>query len=75
MCAHGLALPEEEEARSETSSGNTPIYSLVGLWLLMHDFGLNERWLWDFQLGPALGCWGSIINQAEMEGTIHQHAA
>lgn len=54
--------------------GDTSIYSLVVVWLLMHDFGLNRWWLWDFQLGPAPGCWGSIIEPRWrwMAPVIHQ---
>lgn len=57
--------------------GNISIYSLVVVWLLVHDFGLNRWWLWDFQLGPAPGCWGSIIEPRWRwrAPVIHQPAA
>lgn len=47
------------------------------VWLLVHDFGLNRWWLWDFQLGPARGCWGSIIEPrcGWRAPVIHQHDA
>lgn len=41
----------------------------------VHDFGLNRWWLWDFQLGPAPGCWGSIIEPRwRWRGTSHPSA-
>lgn len=49
---------KKRRQRVKPLCGNTSIYSLVVVWLLVHDFGLNRWWLWDFQLGPAPGCWG-----------------
>ena len=72
-----FALAEEETAKSETLPWQHIYIQAAVVWLLMHDFGLNRWWLWDFQLGPAPGCWGSIIEPRWRwrAPVIHQRAA
>ena len=71
----GSALAEGETGEGETSLWQHIYIQAAVVWLLVHDFGLNRWWLWDFQLGPAPGCWGSIIEPGgKVEGTSHPSA-